>query len=219
MRGAPTAGIESRGPIGLAVATIMAVGGLVLRHVGHDAARRGQVTSGGGPLDHRPGRRLGRPPRRLERPAQDRRRPAPDGDDRDAGRVRRHRAGRRSRSGGSDGGRPLPIEGVALGLASGVVEAAYFVFLAAAYRRGDLSVVYPIARGTAPLLAVAHRRRRSSASGWASPGRSASSCLIAGFLVAPAAVAGARGGPPAAPAGAAPVGAGQRRSCSRSRPA
>jgi drug/metabolite transporter (DMT)-like permease len=29
------------------------------------------------------------------------------------------------------------------------------VFLAAAYRRGDLSVVYPIARGTAPLLAVA----------------------------------------------------------------
>ena len=38
---------------------------------------------------------------------------------------------------------------------SGVVEAAYFVLLSAAYRRGDLSVVYPIARGTAPLLAVA----------------------------------------------------------------
>jgi uncharacterized membrane protein len=53
------------------------------------------------------------------------------------------------------GGRPaLPVEGLALGLASGVVEAAYFVFLAAAYRRGDLSVVYPVARGTAPLLAV-----------------------------------------------------------------
>jgi uncharacterized membrane protein len=48
----------------------------------------------------------------------------------------------------------LPPEGVALGLASGVVEAAYFIFLAAAYRRGDLSVVYPLARGTAPLLAV-----------------------------------------------------------------
>jgi uncharacterized membrane protein len=31
----------------------------------------------------------------------------------------------------------------------------YFVLLAAAYRRGDLSVVYPIARGTAPILAVA----------------------------------------------------------------
>jgi len=48
----------------------------------------------------------------------------------------------------------LPASGVALGLASGVVEAAYFIFLAAAYRRGDLSVVYPLARGTAPLLAV-----------------------------------------------------------------
>ncbi len=53
-----------------------------------------------------------------------------------------------------DGAPPLPVEGVALGLASGVAEAAYFVFLAAAYRRGDLSVVYPVARGTAPLLAV-----------------------------------------------------------------
>ena len=53
------------------------------------------------------------------------------------------------------GGRvALPAEGIALGLASGVVEAAYFIFLAAAYRRGDLSVVYPLARGTAPLLAV-----------------------------------------------------------------
>jgi uncharacterized membrane protein len=48
----------------------------------------------------------------------------------------------------------LPVEGIALGLASGVVEAAYFILLAAAYRRGDLSVVYPLARGTAPLLAV-----------------------------------------------------------------
>src|SRR6478736_845308 len=54
------------------------------------------------------------------------------------------------------GGRPaLPSAGIALGLASGVVEAAYFILLAAAYRRGDLSVVYPVARGTAPLLAVA----------------------------------------------------------------
>ena len=50
---------------------------------------------------------------------------------------------------------PIPPEAVALGAASGILEAAYFSFLAAAYRRGDLSVVYPIARGTAPLLAVA----------------------------------------------------------------
>ena len=52
------------------------------------------------------------------------------------------------------GAEPLAPEGVALGLVSGVVETAYFIFLAAAYRRGDLSVVYPVARGTAPLLAV-----------------------------------------------------------------
>jgi uncharacterized membrane protein len=53
-------------------------------------------------------------------------------------------------------GRPaLPVEGISLGLMSGVIEAGYFVLLSAAYRRGDLSVVYPIARGTAPLLAVA----------------------------------------------------------------
>lgn len=49
----------------------------------------------------------------------------------------------------------LPMAGIALGLVSGTVEAAYFILLSAAYRRGDLSVVYPIARGTAPLLAVA----------------------------------------------------------------
>jgi uncharacterized membrane protein len=52
-------------------------------------------------------------------------------------------------------GRPaLPAEGIALAIVSGVIEAVYFVLLSAAYRRGDLSVVYPIARGTAPLLAV-----------------------------------------------------------------
>jgi uncharacterized membrane protein len=53
------------------------------------------------------------------------------------------------------GRQPLPVEGVALGIVSGVIEAGYFVLLSAAYRRGDLSVVYPIARGTAPLLSVA----------------------------------------------------------------
>ena len=41
-----------------------------------------------------------------------------------------------------------------VGIVSGGVEVAYFVFLAAAYRRGDLSVVYPMARGSAPVLAV-----------------------------------------------------------------
>ena len=54
-----------------------------------------------------------------------------------------------------DGQPPLRVEGIVLALISGVIEAVYFVLLSAAYRRGDLSVVYPIARGTAPLLAVA----------------------------------------------------------------
>ena len=49
----------------------------------------------------------------------------------------------------------IPLDAIGLSVASGALEAAYFGFLAAAYRRGDLSVVYPIARGTAPLLAVA----------------------------------------------------------------
>ncbi len=49
---------------------------------------------------------------------------------------------------------PIPVEGWVLGIVSGVVEVAYFVFLAAAYRRGDLSVVSPLARGSAPLLIV-----------------------------------------------------------------
>ncbi len=49
----------------------------------------------------------------------------------------------------------VPAAAWVLGIVSGGVEVAYFVFLAAAYRRSDLSVVYPIARGSAPLLAVA----------------------------------------------------------------
>jgi drug/metabolite transporter (DMT)-like permease len=53
-------------------------------------------------------------------------------------------------------GRPaIPTQTLVLSVLSGVLEAAYFAFLASAYRRGDLSIVYPIARGSAPLLAVA----------------------------------------------------------------
>jgi drug/metabolite transporter (DMT)-like permease len=37
-------------------------------------------------------------------------------------------------------------------LASGVAEAGYLSFLTAAYRRGELSFTYPIARGIAPFL-------------------------------------------------------------------
>ena len=38
--------------------------------------------------------------------------------------------------------------------ASATAELAYFALLAAAYRRYDLSVVYPIARGAAPVLVL-----------------------------------------------------------------
>ena len=71
--------------------------------------------------------------------------------------------------------------GIAFGLASGVFEAAYFVLLAEAYRRGDLSVVYPLARGTAPLLLVAIGvvllGERLGTAGWVGV-----ACLLAGFL-------------------------------------
>ena len=39
--------------------------------------------------------------------------------------------------------------------ASAVLELAYFLLLARAYQRSDLSLVYPIARGTAPVLVLA----------------------------------------------------------------
>ena len=49
---------------------------------------------------------------------------------------------------------PIPPEAWVLGILSGVIEAAYLILLSAAYRRGDLSVVYPIARGSAALFAI-----------------------------------------------------------------
>jgi drug/metabolite transporter (DMT)-like permease len=52
-------------------------------------------------------------------------------------------------------GRPaVPAEAIWLALLSGVLEAVYFVCLSSAYQRGALSLVYPLARGSAPLLAV-----------------------------------------------------------------
>jgi multidrug transporter EmrE-like cation transporter len=52
-------------------------------------------------------------------------------------------------------GRPgFALVPFALCLLSATLETVYLWLLATAYRRGDLSVVYPIARGSAPLLAV-----------------------------------------------------------------
>lgn len=41
-----------------------------------------------------------------------------------------------------------------LTLVSGALQVGYFFLLQHAYRKGDVSVVYPLARGTAPLLSV-----------------------------------------------------------------
>jgi drug/metabolite transporter (DMT)-like permease len=52
-------------------------------------------------------------------------------------------------------GRPtMEPAGWAIGALSGLVEAAYFVQLSAAYRSGAMSSVYPVARGTGAMLAA-----------------------------------------------------------------
>ena len=51
--------------------------------------------------------------------------------------------------------RPMPTGEVMLWIAaSGVLHASYKLFLAFAYEQGDLSRVYPIARGAAPMIVI-----------------------------------------------------------------
>lgn len=52
------------------------------------------------------------------------------------------------------GSRALTWAGVAFAAGSGAFHAAYFTLLQRGYREGDLSVVYPLARGTGPALSV-----------------------------------------------------------------
>jgi drug/metabolite transporter (DMT)-like permease len=52
-------------------------------------------------------------------------------------------------------GLPRDSHGWILVIASGLLEAIYFVALSRAYSLGDLSQVYPLARGSAPLFIVA----------------------------------------------------------------
>ena len=53
-------------------------------------------------------------------------------------------------------GRPRITGGaIVLCFVSSLLETAYLVLLSLAYRRGELSAVYPIARGSAPLMSVA----------------------------------------------------------------
>ncbi len=46
----------------------------------------------------------------------------------------------------------LPSAGIPFIIATSLIHAVYFVLLGRAYETGDLSLVYPIARGTGPLL-------------------------------------------------------------------
>lgn len=50
---------------------------------------------------------------------------------------------------------PVTAEMAVLIVASGLVGTIYFTLLSEAYRRGDLSLVYPTARGTSPILIAA----------------------------------------------------------------
>lgn len=48
-----------------------------------------------------------------------------------------------------------PFEAFAAAASAGLTEGVYFVLLTYAYRRGDLSLVYPVSRGSAPLFILA----------------------------------------------------------------
>jgi drug/metabolite transporter (DMT)-like permease len=50
---------------------------------------------------------------------------------------------------------PPSFEAFAAALSAGLTEGLYFVLLTYTYRRGDLSLVYPVSRGSAPLFIVA----------------------------------------------------------------
>lgn len=72
--------------------------------------------------------------------------------------------------------------------ASAVLELAYFALLAAAYRRAELSVVYPVARGAAPVLLVA--AAAAGLGGAVGTWQVAGVLLIAGGIVAVRGVGG-----------------------------
>jgi drug/metabolite transporter (DMT)-like permease len=53
-----------------------------------------------------------------------------------------------------DSNRAVGLEGIAFMAGSGALHALYFLLLQRGYREGDLSLVYPLARGTGPLLST-----------------------------------------------------------------
>jgi drug/metabolite transporter (DMT)-like permease len=50
---------------------------------------------------------------------------------------------------------PPSLEGFAAVVSAGLTEGLYFILLTRTYRRGDLSLVYPVSRGSAPLFILA----------------------------------------------------------------
>lgn len=50
---------------------------------------------------------------------------------------------------------PPPLEAFAAAASAGVTEGLYFILLTYTYRRGDLSLVYPVSRGSAPIFILA----------------------------------------------------------------
>lgn len=54
----------------------------------------------------------------------------------------------------SDGICWISVRLITLAAASALFETGYFLFLQKGYRAGDMSIVYPVARGTGPLLAT-----------------------------------------------------------------
>src|SRR5579884_3543473 len=50
--------------------------------------------------------------------------------------------------------RARPANGVAFAAGTALIHVVYFILLQRGYRAGDLSLVYPLARGTGPLLAT-----------------------------------------------------------------
>jgi drug/metabolite transporter (DMT)-like permease len=54
-----------------------------------------------------------------------------------------------------DGNARVSVVIVLMGIASGILHTVYFVLLQRGYATGDLSLVYPLARGTGPIFATA----------------------------------------------------------------
>jgi drug/metabolite transporter (DMT)-like permease len=77
-------------------------------------------------------------------------------------------------------------------LASAALEAIYYILLSAAYRTGELSAVYPVARGAAPVLMLG--------AGLVGVGGAVGALQVAGVLVAGAGIVAVQGG--ARPSGA-----------------